>query len=85
VKRFKDEILRRTSGWHREKLARATEDFNDSMTLIASFQHGVLESRFTRMFPEASRRTWMPAIRAGMTKSHFLFSAGERKFMEHFA
>jgi len=61
------------------------ENFNDSMTLIASFPHRVLESRFTRMFPETSLRTWMPAIHAGMTKSHFLFSAGERKLMEHFA
>ena len=38
---------------------------------IASFQHGVLESRLTRMFPEASLRTWMPAIHAGMTNLHF--------------
>ena len=35
---------------------------------ITSFQHGVLESRLTWMFPEASLRTWMPAIHAGMTK-----------------
>ena len=35
---------------------------------IASFQHGVLEPRLTWMFPEASLRTWMPAIHAGMTK-----------------
>ena len=35
---------------------------------IASFQHGVLESRLTWMFPAASMRTWMPAIHAGMTK-----------------
>ena len=32
-----------------------------------SFQHGVLESRLTWMFTEASSRTWMPAIHAGMT------------------
>jgi hypothetical protein len=50
---------------------------------IASFQHGVLESRFTRTFPEASLRTWMPAIHAGMTKSAFSFSVGERKLMKH--
>ena len=34
---------------------------------IASFQHGVLESRLTWTFPDASLRTWMPAIHAGMT------------------
>src|SRR2546428_3953776 len=27
---------------------------------VASFQHGVLESRFTRTFAKASLRTWMP-------------------------
>ena len=51
---------------------------------IASFQHGVLESRLTRMSPEASLRTWMPAIHAGMMKSAFLLSVGERKIMEPF-
>jgi hypothetical protein len=35
---------------------------------IPSFQHGVLESRPTRMSPDASLRIWMPAIHAGMTK-----------------
>ena len=35
---------------------------------IGSFQHGVLESRLTGMSPDASLRTWMPAIHAGMTK-----------------
>ena len=34
---------------------------------ITSFQHGVLESRFTWMFPEASLRAWILAIHAGMT------------------
>src|SRR5215471_11025781 len=34
---------------------------------IASFQHGVLESRSTWMSPEASLRIWMPAIHAGMS------------------
>jgi hypothetical protein len=39
---------------------------------IASFQHGVLESRLTWMSPDASLRTWMPAIHADMTKNfHF--------------
>src|ERR1700740_320667 len=51
---------------------------------IASFQHGVLESRLTWMFPEASLRTWMPAIHAGMTKFVFSFSVDERKVMNHF-
>src|SRR5713226_1343564 len=36
------------------------------------------------MFPEASLRTWMPAIHAGMTNSAFSFSVGERKLMNHF-
>ena len=40
-------------------------------SLIVSFQHGVLESRLTWMFPEASLRIWMPAIHAGMTNLHF--------------
>jgi hypothetical protein len=35
---------------------------------IASFQHGVLESRLTWMSPEASLRAWMSALHAGMTK-----------------
>ena len=39
-----------------------------SSSPIASFQHGVLESRLTWMFPEASLRIWMPAIHADMTK-----------------
>src|SRR5262249_30673403 len=39
--------------------------------LIVSFQHGVLESRLTWMSPEASVRTWMPAIQAGMTENCF--------------
>ena len=38
---------------------------------IASFQHGVLQSRLTWMFAEASLRTWMPAILAGITKCAF--------------
>jgi len=38
----------------------------------------------TRMFPEASLRTWMSAIHAGITESAFSCSAGERKLMEHF-
>jgi len=36
------------------------------------------------MFPEASLRTWMPAIHAGKTKLAFSFSVGERKIMERF-
>ena len=51
---------------------------------MASFQHGVLESRLTWMFPEASLRTWMPAIHAGMTKFAFSFCVGKRKIMNHF-
>ena len=35
---------------------------------ILSFQHGMLESRFTWMCPDASLRIWMPALHAGMTK-----------------
>jgi hypothetical protein len=35
------------------------------------------------MFPEASLRTWMPAIHAGKTNA-FLCSVGERKLMNHF-
>ena len=48
---------------------------------ITSFQHGALESRLTWMSPEASLRTWMPAIHAGMTKISISFSVGERKLM----
>jgi hypothetical protein len=29
-------------------------------------------------------RTWIPAIHAGMTKSSFSFSVGDRKIMNHF-
>jgi hypothetical protein len=36
------------------------------------------------MFPDASLRTWIPAIHAGMTKSAFSFSVGERKLVKHF-
>jgi hypothetical protein len=43
---------------------------------IGSFQHGVLESRLTWMFPEASLRTWMPAIHAGMTKIRVFMFCG---------
>jgi hypothetical protein len=32
-----------------------------------SFQHGLLESRFTWTFPDASARAWIPAIHASMT------------------
>jgi hypothetical protein len=39
--------------------------------LIASFQHGVLESRFTWMSAEACLRASMPPIHAGMTKKVF--------------
>jgi hypothetical protein len=35
---------------------------------IMSFQHGLLESRLTWTFPDASSRIWIPAIHAGMTK-----------------
>jgi hypothetical protein len=51
---------------------------------VASFQHGALESRLTWMFPEASVRAWMPAIRAGMTTSDFSLSGGQRKLMNRF-
>src|SRR5215467_6020990 len=50
---------------------------------IASFQHGVLESRSTWMSPEASLRIWMPAIHAGMTNAGFSCSVGERNLMNH--
>jgi hypothetical protein len=50
--------------------------------LIPSFQHGVLEPRRTRMFPEASLQVWMPAIHADMTKIWIFISAGERKGRE---
>jgi hypothetical protein len=40
---------------------------------IASFQHGMLESRLTWMSPEASLRIVMPAIHAGMTICIFMF------------
>ena len=50
----------------------------------ASFQHGVLESRLTRMSPDASIRTWIPAIHPGMTEIRFSASVGERKLMNHF-
>jgi hypothetical protein len=43
---------------------------------IGSFQHGVLETRLTWMFPEASLRTWMPAIHAGMTKIRVFMFCG---------
>ena len=36
------------------------------------------------MFSEASLRTWMPAIHAGMTMICISCSAGERKIMNHF-
>jgi hypothetical protein len=51
---------------------------------IPSFQHGGLESRSTWMSPEASLRTWMPAIHAGMTSVGFSSSVDERKLMNHF-
>jgi hypothetical protein len=35
------------------------------------------------MSPEVSSRTWMPAVHAGMTKSVFSLSVGERKIMNH--
>jgi hypothetical protein len=36
------------------------------------------------MFPGASLRTWMPAIRAGMTRITIFMFCGERKIMNHF-
>src|SRR5215471_1235796 len=42
---------------------------------IASFQHGVLESRLTWTSPDASLRVWIPAIHAGMTENSFSGSA----------
>jgi hypothetical protein len=47
-------------------------------SLITSFQHGLLKSRLTWTFPDASVRNWMLAIHAGMTKF-----VGERKLMTH--
>ena len=50
----------------------ASFDYKAEESLDWSFQHGVLESRPTWMSPEASLRTWMPAIHAGMTNDlHF--------------
>jgi hypothetical protein len=42
---------------------------------IASFRHGMPESRLTRMSPEASLRIWMPPIHAGTAwdKNHRSF------------
>jgi hypothetical protein len=34
---------------------------------MSSFRHGVPEPRFTWMSADASLRTWMPAVHAGMT------------------
>jgi len=34
---------------------------------MSSFRHGVPEPWFTWMSPDASLRTWMPAVHAGMT------------------
>jgi hypothetical protein len=34
---------------------------------MSSFRHGLPEPRFTWMSPDASLRTWMPAVHAGMT------------------
>src|SRR5215510_15796760 len=48
---------------------------------IASFQHGVLESRSTRMSSDASLRNWMPAIHAGMTRSTLFILWSERKLI----
>ena len=42
---------------------------SNAESLITSFQHGVLESRSTWTSPEASMRTWMPAVHAGMTEA----------------
>jgi hypothetical protein len=51
---------------------------------MASFQHGVLESRLTWTFPDASVQIWMPAIHAGMTKICIFMFYGERKVMNNF-
>jgi len=67
-----------------EKTAGGASVSSSRARSIASFQHGALESRLTRMSPDASLRTWMPAIHAGMTKCAFSFSVGERKLMKHF-
>src|SRR5262245_51196635 len=48
---------------------------------IESFQHGVLESRSTRMSPEASLQNWLPAIHAGMTTSTLFILWSERKLI----
>jgi hypothetical protein len=49
-----------------------------------SFQHGALESRLTWMSPEASLRTWMPAIHAGMTKICIFHVLWPSVIMNHF-
>jgi hypothetical protein len=41
-------------------------NFSES-SLRSSFRHGGLEPRFTWMSSDASLRTWMPAVHAGMT------------------
>src|SRR5262245_38499763 len=46
-----------------------------------SFQHGVLESRSTRMSSDTSLRNWMPAIHAGMTRSTLFILWSERKLI----
>jgi hypothetical protein len=51
---------------------------------INSFQHGLLESRFTWTFPNASLQLWMPAIHAGMTVISVSCFVRERKIMNHF-
>jgi hypothetical protein len=51
---------------------------------VPSFQHRGLQSRSTRMSPEASLRAWMPAIHAGMTNAAFSSSVGERTIMNQF-
>jgi hypothetical protein len=50
---------------------------------IPSFQHGMLESSLTWMFPEASLQIWMPAIHAGMTRAVFSSSVGRHKLINH--
>jgi hypothetical protein len=55
--------------------ARGSGQFKQNPS-ITSFQHGALESRLTWMSPEASLRTWMPAIHAGMTEDCIFIFCG---------
>jgi hypothetical protein len=50
---------------------------------IASFQHGLLESRPTWTSPD-DRANWMPANHAGTTELSIFMFCSDRKIMNHF-